>query len=131
MVDRKGPNLMGRDWLAKVKVMPQIHSLSDHTPLKEVLSQHATVFNNELVCFNGPLVQLMVRENAKPIFHKARPIPFILKKKVECELEGLQGLGIISPVPYSSWSATIVPVEKQDGSVKICGDFKVTVLDLT
>ena len=46
VVDGKGPNLMGRDWLAKVKVMPQIHSLSDHTPLKEVLSQHATVLES-------------------------------------------------------------------------------------
>ena len=42
VVDGKGPNLMGRDRLAKVKVMPQVHSLSDHTPLREVLSQHAS-----------------------------------------------------------------------------------------
>ena len=35
--------------------------------------------------------------------------------------------GIISPIQFSSWSAPIVPVVKQDGTVRICGDYKVTI----
>ena len=34
--------------------------------------------------------------------------------------------GIISPVKTSKSAAPIVPVMKKDGSVLICGDFKVT-----
>ena len=58
---------------------------------------------------------------------KARPVPLALKVKVEKELNRLQSEGIISPVEFTEWAAPIVPVVKQDGSVRICGDYKCTV----
>ena len=51
----------------------------------------------------------------------------MLKNKVELELNRLQQKGVISPVQHSDWAAPIVPVVKQDGTVRICGDFKVTI----
>ena len=51
----------------------------------------------------------------------------MLKQKVEAELQRLKDLSIISPVKFSRWAAPIVPIVKKDGSVRICGDFKVTV----
>ena len=58
---------------------------------------------------------------------EARPVPYDLKAKVEKELDRLQSEGIISPIEFTEWMATIVPVVKQDGSVRICGDYKCTV----
>ena len=49
------------------------------------------------------------------------------RKRVEKELERLQALGIIQPVQFSDWATPIVPVMKNDGGVRICGDFKSTV----
>ncbi|KAM7302024.1 uncharacterized protein ISCGN_017541 [Ixodes scapularis] len=56
-----------------------------------------------------------------------RPLPFALKDGVTQELQRLQREGILVPVKSSEWAAPIVPVLKQDGRVRICGDFKVTI----
>ena len=47
--------------------------------------------------------------------------------RVDAELDRLQAEGIITPIKYSDWAAAIVPVVKQDGSIRICGDYKLTV----
>ncbi|KAM7281959.1 uncharacterized protein ISCGN_002117 [Ixodes scapularis] len=55
-----------------------------------------------------------------------RSLPFALKSGVTQELQRLQREGILVPVKTSEWAAPTVPVFKRDGSVRICGDFKVT-----
>ena len=46
---------------------------------------------------------------------------------MEVELKCLQQTGIIEPTEHSDWAALIVPVVKKDGSVRICGDYRLTV----
>ena len=47
---------------------------------------------------------------------------------MEAELQRLEDAGIIEPVQFADWAAPIVPVVKSDKeSIRICGDFKVTV----
>jgi hypothetical protein len=41
---------------------------------------------------------------------------------VEEELKRLQSEGILSKVEWRDWATPIVPVPKQDGSVRICGE---------
>ena len=36
-------------------------------------------------------------------------------------------MGALSPVYWSEWAASIVVVPKSDGSLRICGDFRVSV----
>lgn len=50
-------------------------------------------------------------------------MPYVIRKKVEEELDCLQGEGIISPI---KWAAPIVSVMNRDGSVHICGDYRIT-----
>ena len=64
---------------------------------------------------------------AQPRFCKARTVPYALKGKIEKELDRLIEQGVIEPICYSEWVAPIVPVLKKDGTVRICGDYKLTV----
>lgn len=43
--------------------------------------------------------------------------------EVEKELDRLQDLGVIIKTDYSDWAAPIVVVRKQNGSIRICGDY--------
>ena len=46
---------------------------------------------------------------------------------MEAELDKLESMGIISLAQFSKWAAPIVPVLEQNGAVRICGDYKVTI----
>ena len=50
-----------------------------------------------------------------------------MREKIETELQRLQSQGVIDPVLSSDWAAPIVPVIKKDGTVRICGDYKLTI----
>ena len=65
--------------------------------------------------------------DAVPKYCKARPVPYAMKEKIEEELKRLQEEGTIEPVQHSEWAAPIVPILKPDNSIRICGDYKTTV----
>ena len=48
-----------------------------------------------------------------------------MRSKVQCELQCMQGLGVISPVEEPTpWCAAMVVVPKDCGVVRICVDLK-------
>ena len=75
----------------------------------------------------GHKADLKVEENCQPSFHKPRQVPYALRPKVEAELTRLEKDGILSKIEYSEWATPIVPVVKRNGSVRVCGDLKVSV----
>ena len=60
-------------------------------------------------------------------FCRARKVPFVLQHKVNQELECLEKLGISEPVHFSEWTAPVVPLVKNDGSIRLCGDYKLII----
>ena len=95
--------------------------------LDSVLERHKTVFSDELGCLKDIKAQFTLKEGARPRFWKPRPVALARKPAVDKELERLESLGILKKVTHSEWAAPIVTHIKKDGSVRVCGDFKVTV----
>ena len=123
-----GPCLLGRNWLAKLRLdWQQIFSVRTGRTLQTVLDKYPDVFKDDLGTVKGLKAKIHVDPKATPLYHKARSVPLALREKIETELDRLQAQGIIEPVQFSEWAAPIVPVIKSDGSVRICGDYKVTV----
>ena len=130
VVRGEGPSLLGRDWLQVLSVtLDKLNVLRIETScnLQGVLSKYPELFRDELGLVKGVKVKLHVDSSFRPRFFKPRSVPFALRERVEAELDRLQKAGVIQPVQFSDWAAPIVPVVKGDGSVRICGDYKLTV----
>ena len=98
--------------------------------LQSVLDRHSSVFEEGLGTLHGFKAKIHVDSTAKPVFCRARTVPYTFRNQVEAELKRLQEEGTLEPVETAEWAAPIVPVLKQDkSSVRICGDFdfRVTV----
>ncbi|KAL4009353.1 hypothetical protein ACER0C_003205 [Sarotherodon galilaeus] len=133
-----GVPLFGRDWLKhihlnwkEIKSMRLERGLSANSVderLKQILNNHAQVFKDGIGTLKNIKAQIILEDNAKPRFHKARPVPYALRPKVEAELQRLEEQGILTKVEWSDWATPIVSVSKKaSDSVRICGDFKVSV----
>ena len=72
-------------------------------------------------------VRITLKEGAQPKFYRPRPVLYALQEKVDSELSRLQNEGILRPVESSQWAALIVMVQEADGTVRLCGDYKVTI----
>ena len=127
-----GPSLLGRDWLAKIRLdWKRIMKLDEQDHLQQILERHASVFAPGLGKVEGVEVKLHVNTQVQPKFCKARPLPFALRQRVEKELDRLEAEQVIAPVQFSEWAAPIVPVPKSNGMVRICGDYKLTANQAT
>ena len=132
--DNYAPPLFGRDWLQKLVL--DWHSLfpgqgqyrvGNAPSIDELKVKYQDIFQPGLGTVKGMEATLHMKDNAVPIYHKARPVPFALRLAVEKELQRMQNEGIIVPVDFSEWATPLVCIPKQDGKVRLCGDYKVTV----
>ena len=126
VVKGDGPPLLGRDWLQNIVLdWKEIKQVS--TSLDGLLQKYNTLFDNKLGTMKGVHAKLAVKPDSKPKFCRARTAPYALREAIEKDLNRLQQSGVVESVKYSDWATPIVPVPKPDGSVRICGDFKVTI----
>ena len=130
--DRNCPNLLGRDWLGRIRLnWHQLLSVSAPPggagdTLGPVLDKHPGVFEVGLgKC--QTTVSLDVDPSAAPQFYKARPVPLAIREKVDEELDRQIKEGTLVPVKSSEWAAPLVCLLKSSGSVRLCGSYDLTV----
>ena len=122
--------LLGRDWLSVIKL--DWHSIaivqkSLEGELNQLLDRHQAVFDGKVGTIRGCEARLLLREGAQPRFHRARSVPFAMREAVGSELDRLESEGIIERVSTSQWATPLVVVPKRDGSLRLCGDYRLTV----
>ena len=121
--------MIGRDWLQTLRLdWKEINAINkSKSDLDILLEQYSDVFGSQLGELQGIEADIQVGCQAVPKFHKPRSVPYILKDKIEKELDYLLVTDVIERVSFSKWAAPVVAVTKSDGSVRLCGDYKLTV----
>ena len=131
VVPGQGPSLLGRNWLLKLQLdWKNICSLHSSN-LQGVLDHYSSLFQEGLGILKQTKVKFFLKEGTTPKFYKTHPVPLALQQRVAAELDRLQAEGILCPIKVSDWATPIVPVMKKDGTIRVCGDFKLTVNQAT
>ena len=96
---------------------------------KEILDKHKNVFKpaGPEYRIRGHKANINIQPESQPKFFKVRPVPYAQLEAVEKELNRLETAGIIKHVTNSDWATPLVIVPKADSSVRLCGDYRVTV----
>ena len=95
--------------------------------LQQVLNKYEDVFKEELGTLKGTEATIHVKRDAIPCFFCPRYVLFDMRVKVDDETDRLLKENIISPVKYAKWAVPVVPILKPTGTVRLCGDYKLTV----
>ena len=129
IIHQKVEPIFGREWLREINLeIGDIKSLEESSgKFESILHEFTDVFKEEIGCIPTEQGHLCIEEGQRPIFIKARQVPYAIKSKVDAELDRLEAAGIISKVKTSDWGTPIVPVVKPNGSIRICADYKTTL----
>ncbi|GAA6080037.1 uncharacterized protein K02A2.6-like [Tachysurus ichikawai] len=129
------PALIGRNWLKELHLnweqiftVYKVFTQADGTlGVNEVLQRHQAVFSENQGCIEGFKAKIRIKPGTTPIFCKARPVPYALKEAVERELDRLEKMKVISKTEKSEWASPIVTVPKADKTIRVCGDYKISI----
>lgn len=131
-----GPGLIGRKWLKAFEAWPLIVPGTQETVIQKIDSEDiakylsnrfSELFSNTPGLYSKSKVQIRLKDGAQPITLKFRHMPHAEKPLVEKEIDRLVDLKHLEPVEVSEWATPIVPVFKNNNTIRICGDFKLTV----
>ena len=89
------PAVLGRNWLSQLKLdWASLFSLNVLDPVHEF----PELFKEGMGKLQGVQAKITLSANARPAFHKARPVPFALHSKVDTEIDRLVREGVLTPV---------------------------------
>ncbi|XP_055355953.1 uncharacterized protein K02A2.6-like [Paramacrobiotus metropolitanus] len=100
----RGGNVLGRDWIAALDLShlslrdlqdTSVCAVSSNPKLKEILERHKAVFRDELGLCKHYKARLYLKPGARPVFCKARTVPFAFRDAVEKDLDRLKRAGDI------------------------------------
>ena len=94
VVEGKGPALLGRDWLASLRLdwnsIRKVWNTNIQSRLDALLVEYSDVFQEGLGTMRYFKAKLRVKEGTKPVIHKPRPTPFAIRDVIGNELYRLE-----------------------------------------
>ena len=94
------------------------------TAKEYILHEYADVFKGVGTLLGGPY-HTKLKDSYKPVQHPSRAVPLGMQSVYEAELDRLVKEGIITEVhEHTEWINSIVPVIKEDSSLRLCLDPK-------
>ena len=128
LVGADGPSLLGRNRIKSLQLDCAWICPLDAKSSEAVLQRHSWGFQEELGLLQGYQASICLNPTARPQLFRPRPVPYSMRSLIEQELERLVQSVVFKPVQFAKWATPIVPVLKSDKkSMRICGDFSVTV----
>jgi hypothetical protein len=138
LIDSEFPVLLGRDWIRAIcgedwlekLVSSTVHQLKSEQRGRAEFKgsvKKSKVFSPGLGMFKEFQAAIDLKEDSRPKFCKARPVPYALKDRVGQELDKMEKSGVLIKVDHSKYASPVVPIVKEDKSIRICGDYKFTV----
>ena len=114
-----GPKSPQVSWCKNaVKINGKTHPLP--TTKEYILHEYADVFKGVGTLPGGPY-HIKLKDSYKPVFHPPRSVPLGMQSAYKAELDRLVKEGIITEVhEHTEWIISIVPVMKEDGSLRLC-----------
>ena len=96
-------------------------------PKMTKIASRGSCLKEGLGTYTGQKVHIKMDAACTPKFFKAGPVPYAQREAVEKEPERLEREDIIEPVSHSEWAPPVVTATKDDGSLRLCGDYKRSV----
>ena len=138
VVEGNLPALFGEDWLSGIKlnwkktfrVKEEVIKDKFSVPKSEtfpaefndLLQEHKNLFSSRGSGIKDLIGSLKLKEGAKLVFMKDRPVPYSLVEKVEKEYDRLVQSDILYPVSSTKWASP-------DGSIRVCWDYKAKCIE--
>lgn len=85
------------------------------------------MFSESQGCIECFKAKIRIKPGTTPILCNAHPVSYALREAVGRELDRLEKMKVISKTEKSEWASPIVTVPKADKTIRICGDYKVSI----
>lgn len=147
VVTKLNLHLLGRKAIAKLQIsvdemlgMTKVNKVFENLKpdialqkaCKQVCEEFPNIFKDELGKLKDFELDIKFKEEARPVFHKPRTVPYAIQEELDRALETGIKKGIWKPVSFSDYGTPIVPIKKkamngQKPKLRVCGDYSVTV----
>ncbi|XP_071638443.1 uncharacterized protein [Temnothorax longispinosus] len=106
--------LLGKEWIRQLHLniweeeKEQINHLDTERVVKSLVADFPAAFGKGIGKIEGIAARLYLKEDARPLFRKARQVPFALKPKIEETLRNLEAQGVLTKVDTSENLSTLL-----------------------